>query len=117
VIDHAAKPDIANGAFQPWANHMARLARETPWCCKLSGLVTEAKADWQVDDLRAYVDHLLATFGPDRLMWGSDWPVVTLASNYRRWHEAANMLVPVEAHDTVFGGTAARFYGVDAAPA
>ena len=89
VIDHAAKPDIANGSFQPWARHIARLARETPWCCKVSGLVTEARADWQVEDLRPYVDHLLATFGPDRLMWGSDWPVVTLASNYRRWHEAA----------------------------
>ena len=112
VIDHAAKPDIANGHFHPWAGHLARLARETPWCCKLSGLVTEAKADWQVDDLRRYVDHLLATFGPGRLMWGSDWPVVTLASNYRRWHEAALTLVPAEAHEAVFGGTAARFYGL-----
>ena len=112
VIDHAAKPDIANGHFQPWANHMARLARETPWCCKLSGLVTEAKADWQVDDLRPYVDHLLKTFGPERLMWGSDWPVVTLASNYRRWREAAMTLVPADAHEAVFGGTATRFYGL-----
>ena len=113
VIDHAAKPDIANGHFRPWAGPMARLARETPWCCKLSGLVTEAKPDWQVDDLRPYVDHLLATFGPDRLMWGSDWPVVTLASNYRRWHEAAAALMPAEAHDAVFGGTATRFYGLN----
>ena len=112
VIDHAAKPDIANGHFQPWAGPMARLARDTPWCCKLSGLVTEAKADWRVDDLAPYVDHLLATFGPDRLMWGSDWPVVTLASNYRRWHEAAAALLPAGTHDAVFGGTAARFYGL-----
>ena len=66
VIDHAAKPDIANGSFQPWASHMARLARDTPWCCKVSGLVTEARVGWQIDDLRTYVDHLLATFGPDR---------------------------------------------------
>jgi L-fuconolactonase len=112
VIDHAAKPDIANSHFQPWAGHLARLARDTPWCCKLSGLVTEAKADWRVDDLSRYVDHLLATFGPDRLMWGSDWPVVTLASNYRRWHEAAATLLPAATHDAVFGGTAARFYGL-----
>jgi L-fuconolactonase len=116
VIDHAAKPDIANGHFQPWASHMARLARETAWYCKVSGLVTEAKADWRVDDLSPYVDHLLATFGQDRLMWGSDWPVVTLASNYRRWHEAAAALLPVDAHDAVFGGTAARFYGLDPPP-
>jgi L-fucono-1,5-lactonase len=112
VIDHAAKPDIANGAFQPWARHMARLAHETPWCCKVSGLVTEARADWQVEDLRPYVDHLLSTFGPDRLMWGSDWPVVTLASNYRRWHEAAAALLPTATHAAIFGGTAARFYGL-----
>ena len=115
VIDHAAKPDIANGNFQPWASHMARLARDTPWCCKVSGLVTEARLDWQVDDLRAYVDHLLATFGPDRLMWGSDWPVVTLASNYRRWREAAATLLPAETHDVVFGATAVRFYELQVA--
>ena len=112
VIDHAAKPDIASGSFQPWGSHMARLARDTSWCCKVSGLVTEACADWQVDDLRPYVDHLLATFGPDRLMWGSDWPVVTLASNYRRWHEAATTLLPACTHDAVFGGTAVSFYGL-----
>jgi L-fuconolactonase len=112
VIDHAAKPNIANGHFQPWANHMARLARKTPWCCKVSGLVAEARANWQIDDLRPYDDHLLATFGPDRLMWGSDWPVVTLASNYRRWHDTAATLLPAETHDAVFGRTALRFYGL-----
>jgi L-fuconolactonase len=112
VIDHGAKPDIASGSFEPWASHMARLARATPWFCKVSGLVTEARADWQTDDLRRYVDHLLATFGPDRLMWGSDWPVVTLASNFRRWRDAAAALLPADTHDAVFGGTAARFYGL-----
>jgi L-fuconolactonase len=112
VIDHAAKPDIANGHFQPWASHMAHLARDTPWYCKVSGLVTEARVSWQIDDLRPYVDHLLATFGPDRLMWGSDWPVVTLASNYRRWRETAATLLPAETHDAVLGGTASRFYGL-----
>jgi L-fuconolactonase len=112
VIDHAAKPDIANGIFRPWADYMARLARETPWCCKVSGLVTEAQADWRIDDLRPYVDHLLATFGPDRLIWGSDWPVVTLASNYQRWRDAAVTLLPAETHDAVFGGTAVHFYGL-----
>ncbi|MBN9486885.1 MAG: amidohydrolase family protein [Alphaproteobacteria bacterium] len=112
VIDHAAKPDIAHGSFQPWADHMARLARETPWYCKLSGLVTEARPDWQGDGLRPYVEQLLATFGPDRLMWGSDWPVVTLASDYRRWRETAATLLPTETHDAVFGGTATRFYSL-----
>ena len=112
VIDHAAKPDIAGQAFQPWASQMARLARDTPWCCKISGLVTEASATWQPDDLRPYVDHLLAEFGPDRLMWGSDWPVVNLAGGYARWREAALALLPAATHPAILGGTAARFYGV-----
>lgn len=112
MIDHAAKPDIANGGLNPWADHMARLARETPWYCKVSGLVTEARADWRIDDLRPYVDHLPATFGPARLMRGSDWPVGTLASGYRRRRDAAATLLPAAAHDAVFGGTAVRFCGL-----
>ncbi len=110
VIDHAAKPDIANGALRPWADHMARLARETPWCCKVSGLVTEAQADWRVDDLRPYVDHLLATFGPDRLMWGSDWPVLNLAGDYPSWRAMCEAWAPSEQHAALFGETARRFY-------
>jgi L-fuconolactonase len=112
VIDHGAKPDIAGGGFEAWAGPMARIARETPWCCKLSGLVTEAAASWSVDDLRPYVAHLLACFGADRLMWGSDWPVVDLAGGYTRWREAAGALVPEESRAAVFGATAARFYGL-----
>ena len=112
VIDHGAKPDIAAGGFDAWAGPMARLARETDWCCKLSGLVTEAKANWSVDDLRPYVAHLLACFGPERLMWGSDWPVVDLAGGHGRWRAAAEALVPEAARAAVFGGTAARFYGL-----
>jgi L-fuconolactonase len=112
VIDHAAKPDIAGQAFQPWASQMARLARETPWCCKVSGLVTEASAAWQTDDLRRYIDHLLAEFGPARLMWGSDWPVVDLAGGYARWRQAALALLPASSHPAILGGTAARFYGL-----
>ena len=114
VIDHAAKPDIAGGAFQPWATHMSRLARETPWCCKVSGLVTEAAATWQPADLRPYIDHLLAEFGPGRLMWGSDWPVVNLAGGYARWRQAAEALLPAHTHAAILGGTAARFYGLEA---
>jgi len=112
VIDHAAKPDIARQAFQPWASQMARLARDTPWCCKISGLVTEASAAWQPEDLRPYADYLLAEFGPDRLMWGSDWPVVNLAGGYARWRQVALALLPASTHKAILGGTAARFYGL-----
>jgi L-fuconolactonase len=114
VIDHAAKPDIDGQGFQPWATHMTRLARETPWCCKVSGLVTEAAPGWQPAQLRPYIDHLLAEFGPARLMWGSDWPVVNLAGGYTRWREAALALLPPATHPAILGGTAARFYGLEA---
>ena len=77
------------GGWQPWADDISRVARETSALCKLSGLVTEAAAEWRSDDLRRYVDHLLLCFGPGRLMWGSDWPVVNLAGGYTRWREAS----------------------------
>ena len=112
VIDHGAKPDIAGGKLQPWADDMARIAGGTTWCCKLSGLATEAASGWGVEDLAPYARHLLACFGPERLMWGSDWPVVDLAGGYARWRAAAETLVPAAARAAVFGGTAARFYGL-----
>ena len=87
VIDHAAKPEIA-ACDTSLADHIARVARETQAACKLSGLVTEAATDWRVADLQPYVAHLLDVFGPQRLMWGSDWPVVNLAGGYRRWRDA-----------------------------
>lgn len=116
VIDHAAKPDIARRAFEPWAHDLARLARcrrEAPLRCKLSGLVTEAGAGWQLDDLRPVVQHLLAEFGPSRLLWGSDWPVLNLAADYARWVDTSEALLsgltPVE-RDAVFGANAVDFY-------
>jgi L-fuconolactonase len=115
VIDHGAKPFIAAGVFQPWADHIALVARETGAFCKLSGLVTEAAAAWQTADLRRYVDHLLACFGSDRLMWGSDWPVVNLAGGYARWRAASlDLLSGLDAADRakVLGGTAQAFYGL-----
>ena len=113
VIDHAAKPDIAHGVFEPWAAEIALVARETNAVCKLSGLVTEAKPGWTVDDLRPYVDHLMQSFGPSRLMWGSDWPVVNLAGGYARWRDATmTLLQPLGPDDreAVLGGTAVGFY-------
>jgi L-fuconolactonase len=113
VIDHAAKPAIAADTFRPWADDIARLARETRALCKLSGLVTEAAPDWHADDLRRYVDHLLACFGPSRLMWGSDWPVVERAGGYARWRDATSQLLSGlddHARAAILGGTATGFY-------
>jgi L-fuconolactonase len=115
VIDHGAKPPIAGGELTTWAEDMTRLARETGARCKLSGLVTEARPDWRVEDLRPWVDHLLETFGPERLLWGSDWPVVELAGGFERWREASLRLL--EALDEaqrgrVLGDNAAAFYAL-----
>jgi predicted TIM-barrel fold metal-dependent hydrolase len=116
VIDHGAKPRIAAGEREPWAREMQALARESGAWCKLSGLVTEASASWRVDDLRPYVDYLLESFGPGRLIWGSDWPVVELAGGYRRWWEAtSDLLRPLdqESRERVLGGNALRFYATN----
>lgn len=115
VIDHGSKPLIRDGVMAGWAEDMAALARDTDAWCKLSGLVTEAASDWAVEDLRPYVDHLLDTFGPSRLIWGSDWPVCTLASSYDRWLETTDLLlgaVSDSERKAVLGGNAARAYNL-----
>ena len=119
VIDHAAKPPIAAGRWQPWADDIARAAINPNVVCKLSGLVTEAP-DWSVESLQPTVDHLLCCFGPERLMWGSDWPVVDLAGGYGRWMTATKALLggrSTTEHSAIFGKTAARFYQLPGANA
>lgn len=112
VVDHGMKPRIRDQAFGEWAGGIALLATETSALCKISGLATEAAAGWNAQTLRPYVDHLLKCFGPKRLMWGSDWPVLELAGAYSQWFETARALVPAEDHADVFGGTAAGFYAI-----
>ncbi|MEO5699860.1 MAG: amidohydrolase family protein [Casimicrobiaceae bacterium] len=115
VIDHGAKPPIASAEWEPWAGWIRRLAAHPQVNCKLSGLVTEAAADWSVDTLRPYVQHLLDAFGSGRLMWGSDWPVVILGGGMDRWWAATLALLepmrPLE-RAAILGGNAARFYGL-----
>ena len=115
VIDHGAKPPIAAGLHEPWAGQLSALARHPNVHCKLSGLVTEAGADWSVASLSRYVDHMLACFGPMRLIWGSDWPVVDLAGGYHRWVAATDTLLAGLSgadRDAIRGGNARRFYGL-----
>lgn len=113
VIDHASKPLIATGDIKNWAEDMSALAEHSDAYCKLSGMVTEAGANWTVEALKPYVDHLLDSFGPDRLIWGSDWPVCTLAATYDQWvdatHQLLNSLSPSE-RDAVLGGNALKAY-------
>ncbi|WBV44985.1 amidohydrolase [Pseudoroseomonas cervicalis] len=115
VIDHAAKPPIRAGRFEPWASDMARAAACPGLHCKLSGLLTEAPMGADADTLRPWVAHLLAVFGPQRLIWGSDWPVLELAAPYARWMALTEALLahlPATQRDAILGGNARRFYGL-----
>jgi L-fuconolactonase len=88
ILDHIAKPDIKAGTMEPWRAEMKRMAEMPNVWCKMSGLVTEADyTKWTPDDLRPYVEHVISCFGWNRTFFGSDWPVVTLASPYVRWAE------------------------------
>lgn len=113
VVDHAAKPAIGSGADAAWRRDIAAVARFSNVACKLSGLVTEAPSNWTVDDLRPYAEHLVTCFGAERLIWGSDWPVVNLAADYRRWISTAEQLMAgldASAQSLVFGGNAVGMY-------
>ncbi len=116
VVDHCMKPDISahsHQSFQIWADGMARIAQETSASCKFSGLITEANENWTVDDLRPYSDHVINVFGAARIMWGSDWPVCRLRSEYAGWRATADELtsgLSSSERDRVFGGTANEFY-------
>jgi L-fuconolactonase len=125
VIDHAAKPQLALGWQAHWAGswrrHLASLAAQPQVSCKLSGLLGEAPPAASrsvaegVDSLRPVWDALLQWFGPERLMWGSDWPVLTLVADYARWVEVCDSLIgelPPADQARVWQGNAQRFYGL-----
>ncbi len=115
VIDHAAKPDLAGGDLKAWAKAMRGIGRDSGAFCKLSGLVTEAGVGWTVEQLKPFIEVLLEAFGPERLMWGSDWPVVNEAGGFAVWRAAAEALTAqcsAEDRDWIFGRTAQTFYGI-----
>lgn len=114
VIDHAGKPDVAGRMWQPWADDLARVAAETSAVCKLSGLLTEAGSKPAPDAARPWAAHVLQCFGPQRVLWGSDWPVLELAADYGIWwRETHALLTPFDpaARAAVLGGNALRIYG------
>ena len=115
VLDHLGKPPIAARAFEPWATDVARLAAFPDVWCKISGMVTEA--DWphaQVADIVPYVRHVVDVFGPQRLMFGSDWPVCLEAASYDEVVTLAELTlsaaVGTEERAAIFGANACRFY-------
>jgi L-fuconolactonase len=113
IVDHGGKPQIAQGMWQPWADDMRLLAHETPVYCKLSGLVTEAHAHCNAADLRRYAEHLIECFGAERLVWGSDWPVMLLNGDYHGWLAATQEFISSQsaAHQSaILRDNAIRFY-------
>lgn len=114
ILDHAGKPAIGRGETEPWSDHMRALAQLPNVTCKLSGLVTEAAPQLPTAaNLGPYVDVLLATFGPGRLMFGSDWPIAKLAASYREWLAlATSLLSSLSAADfeSIFRQNARRVY-------
>lgn len=114
VIDHLAKPPIRDGAMSPWAERLGPFGELPNVACKLSGLVTEADwSRWTIDDLAPFADRALALFGPERMLFGSDWPVSLLAAPYGTVVDTARaLLVQLSADEraAVMGGTAIEVY-------
>ena len=113
VIDHAAKPNMAANEWQPWADGIARIAAETPAFCKLSGMLNEAGPHPQPGAVGRWAQHVLDCFGPHRVVWGSDWPVLELAGSYAGWwDECRHILSSLSDAEqaAVMGGNARQLY-------
>jgi L-fuconolactonase len=117
VIDHIAKPIVRTGELQPWADHMKELAAQPNVWCKLSGLVTEAAwTKWKAEQFRPYFDVVLGAFGPQRLMFGSDWPVCLLAATYKQVKALVSEAIcgcSAEQQQRIMGLNAMSFYGIE----
>jgi len=117
VIDHLSKPPIKEQQWEPWSSLFARAAEYSNVYAKVSGLNTAADLEnWSSDDLKPYIDFAIERLGPERLMFGSDWPVATLAGDYQKvWEETNRALSDLDEKDreAVLGGTGATFYGLD----
>ena len=117
ILDHIGKPDIKNQLFDPWKQEIETLASFPNVHCKISGLVTEADFEaWTPADLQPYIEHVISCFGFDRVIYGSDWPVSTQASDYSRWVQTLKEAVSgcsSEALGNLFRGNAIKFYRLD----
>ncbi len=115
VLDHCGKPPVASRETSPWAAQLRALAAFPNVSCKLSGLATESGPDWSSSSVAPYLETALQSFGPGRCMFGSDWPVLTLAGEYAQWYDAvADALTSYDAPERaeVWSGTARRTYDI-----
>jgi L-fuconolactonase len=116
VLDHAGKPDLAGSGFSGWSVKIGQIARATSVYCKLSGLLTQSAQAVDARALDPFVARIFECFGGDRVIWGSDWPVLTLRAPYRQWLDMSLELVHRHAPqhvDAVFANNAARVYGLE----
>lgn len=114
VLDHCGNPDVKGNAASPWSEHIADLARRPNLAAKISGIVVNADAaNWEAETLRPYVEHVIGAFGWDRVVWGSDWPVCTLAGSLSSWVAATHAVLegntPQE-RGKLFSGNAQRLW-------
>jgi L-fuconolactonase len=116
ILDHVAKPLIRDRVFSPWRENIRELARRSNVYCKVSGMVTEADwHTWSDEVVSPYIEAVVEVFTPNRLMFGSDWPVMTLASSYQRWMatiQSAIAQLSVTERERILGGTAVEAYGL-----
>jgi L-fuconolactonase len=114
VLDHFGKPGVKDGLMEPWATQLRTLAHFPNVMCKISGLATEADHQhWSREQLRPYIEHAITVFGPERVLYGGDWPVSTLAVGWQKWIETINWATPNlddEARYKLFVANAERFY-------
>ncbi|HXR83724.1 MAG TPA: amidohydrolase family protein [Hanamia sp.] len=117
IIDHCAKPGIKNKSISEWKTLMKEIARNENVCCKISGLITEAKwNEWNEKDLYPYLDAVFESFGTERLLFGSDWPVMLLSGNYTLWKNLLEKYMsqfPSEQKQKVFRENAIYFYNLN----
>lgn len=118
ILDHIAKPNIREHQLDPWRAQMEEMASLPNVVCKVSGVVTEANhQQWTIEDIAPYVEHVINTFGEDRIVYGGDWPVVLNASSYKRWVETLETLtdgLSLQAKRKLWNENAKRFYRLEA---
>jgi predicted TIM-barrel fold metal-dependent hydrolase len=115
ILDHCGVPEVKGKAFDPWRAHIREIASLPNVACKISGIVAYAGANWTVDDLRPWVDHVVASFGWERVIWGGDWPVCTLTSTLQQWVEASDQLFSGATEvqrEKVFHNNAVKIYHI-----
>jgi predicted TIM-barrel fold metal-dependent hydrolase len=115
ILDHCGVPEVKDRAFEPWRSHMKEIAALPNVACKVSGIVAYAAENWTAEDLRPWVEHVIESFGWDRVVWGGDWPVCTLGGSLSGWVQASKTILAAESpanQAKLFSGNAERIYRV-----